>query len=123
MSGSGVSWAICKSAFRSRQITMPAPHHSVFYRPFLPPNRQRQSTEGTRIFPGNLLQTGFVDTLYHDKDDCDDGNVLDRGSLRLACCCRLALYFFFFFGSDDFSSLLYNWTEVPSPSKFTIENY
>jgi len=26
-------WAICKSAPRSRQITMPAPHHSVFYRP------------------------------------------------------------------------------------------
>jgi len=24
---------ICKSAPRSRQITMPAPHHSVFYRP------------------------------------------------------------------------------------------
>jgi len=23
---------ICKSAPRSRQITMPAPHHSVFYR-------------------------------------------------------------------------------------------
>jgi len=29
--GSGISWAICKSASRSRQITMPAPHH-VFYR-------------------------------------------------------------------------------------------
>jgi len=39
---------ICKSAPRSRQITMPAPHHSVFYRqmPFLLPNQQRQSTEG-----------------------------------------------------------------------------
>ena len=33
MSGSGISWATCKSAPRSRQITMPAPHHSVFYRP------------------------------------------------------------------------------------------
>jgi len=30
---SGISWAICKSAPHSRQITMPAPHHSVFYRP------------------------------------------------------------------------------------------
>ena len=28
-----VSWAICKSAPFSRQITTPAPHHSVFYRP------------------------------------------------------------------------------------------
>ena len=33
VSGSGISWAICKSATRSRQITTPAPHHSVFYRP------------------------------------------------------------------------------------------
>ena len=30
VSGSGISWAVCKSAPRSRQITMPAPHHSVF---------------------------------------------------------------------------------------------
>jgi len=33
VSGSGISWAICKSALRPRQITMPALHHSVFYRP------------------------------------------------------------------------------------------
>jgi len=33
VSGSGISWAICKSAHRLRQITTPAPHHSVFYRP------------------------------------------------------------------------------------------
>jgi len=30
VSGSGISWAICKSAPRSRQITTPVPHHSVF---------------------------------------------------------------------------------------------
>jgi len=48
VSGSGISWAICKSAPRSRQITTPALHHSVFtdWMPFLPPNQQRQSTEG-----------------------------------------------------------------------------
>jgi len=28
--GNGISWAICTSAPRSRQITMPAPHRSVF---------------------------------------------------------------------------------------------
>jgi len=33
VSGSGISWDICKSAPHSRQITTPAPHHSVFYRP------------------------------------------------------------------------------------------
>ena len=31
VSGSGISWAICKSAPRSRQITTRVPHHSVFY--------------------------------------------------------------------------------------------
>ena len=47
VSGSGISWAICKSAPRSRQTTTPAPHHSVFTgrMPFLPPNQQHQSTE------------------------------------------------------------------------------
>jgi len=33
VSGSGISWAVCKSAPRSRQITTPVPHRSVFYRP------------------------------------------------------------------------------------------
>ena len=33
VSGNGIIWAICKSAPHSRQITTPAPHHSVFYRP------------------------------------------------------------------------------------------
>jgi len=33
VSGSGISWAICKSTPCSRQITMPTLHHSVFYRP------------------------------------------------------------------------------------------
>ena len=32
VSGSGISWAIRKSAPCPRQITTPAPHHSVFYR-------------------------------------------------------------------------------------------
>ena len=33
VSGSGIRWAICKSAPCTRQTTMPAPHRSVFYRP------------------------------------------------------------------------------------------
>ena len=47
VSGSGISWATCKSAPRSRQIITPTPHHSVFMgrMPFLPPNQHRQSTE------------------------------------------------------------------------------
>ena len=51
VSGSGISWAIRKSAPRSRQITTPAPHHSVFAgrMPFLPPNQQCQSNEGSTL--------------------------------------------------------------------------
>jgi len=44
VSGGGISWAICKSAPRSRQITTPASHHSFFTDRM--PNQQRQSTEG-----------------------------------------------------------------------------
>jgi len=33
VSGSGISWATCKPAPRLRQITMPASHRSIFYRP------------------------------------------------------------------------------------------
>jgi len=50
VSGSGINWAICKSANCSRQTTTPALHHSVFTgrMPFLLPNQQRQSTEGKK---------------------------------------------------------------------------
>ena len=50
VSGSGISWAICKS--RSRQMTTPAPYHSVFFAgrmPFLPPNQQCRCGEGTAV--------------------------------------------------------------------------
>ena len=48
VSGSGISWAMCKSTPRSRQITTPTPKHSVFtgQMPFLLPNQQRQCAEG-----------------------------------------------------------------------------
>ena len=60
VSGSGISWAICKSTSCSRQITMPVPHYSVFFTgrmPFLSPNQQRQSTEG-RYY--SLLLTVYI---------------------------------------------------------------
>ena len=44
-SGSGISWDICKCAPRSRQITMPASHHSVFYRPDALPATQPTATK------------------------------------------------------------------------------
>jgi len=38
VSGSGICWVKCKSAPHSRQITMPAPHHSVFLQAGYPSN-------------------------------------------------------------------------------------
>jgi len=56
VSGSGISWAICKSAPRSRQIPCQHPTAQFFTgrMPFLPPNQQRQSTEGKTAEHTNL---------------------------------------------------------------------
>ena len=48
VSGSGISWAVCKSAPRFRQITTSAPHHSVFYRPDDLPAAQRTASKHWR---------------------------------------------------------------------------
>jgi len=57
VSGSDISWAICKSAPRSRQIAMPVPHHSSFFTggmPFRLPNQQCHSTEGKKLKCGTI---------------------------------------------------------------------
>jgi len=47
VSGSGISWAVCKSAPRLRQITSTPPLRFFTGRmPFLLPNQERRSTEG-----------------------------------------------------------------------------
>ena len=48
VSGSGISWVICKSAPHSRQITMAAPHHSVFYWPDALPATQPTASKHWR---------------------------------------------------------------------------
>ena len=49
VSGSSISWAICKSAPCSRQITTPAPHHSVFYRPDALPAAQPTASKHHKV--------------------------------------------------------------------------
>jgi len=49
VSSSGNRWAICQFAPRSRQITMPAPHHSVFYRPDALPAAQPKASKNWRL--------------------------------------------------------------------------
>ena len=48
VSGSGISWAICKSASRSRQITTPVPHHSVFLQAGCPSCRPTNSVNALK---------------------------------------------------------------------------
>jgi len=49
VNGCGISWAICKSAPRSSQITMPVPHRSVFYRPDALPASQPTVSKYSRL--------------------------------------------------------------------------
>jgi len=60
VSGSGICWAICKSASHSRQIPCQHPTTQFFTgrMPFLPPNQQHQSTEG--------IWVGVVLMIYSD---------------------------------------------------------
>ena len=62
VSGCGNSWAMCKSAPGSRQITMPAPHHSVFYRPDALPAAQPTVSKHWRhiICADHLNQYGIA---------------------------------------------------------------
>jgi len=55
VSGSGISWAICKSARSSRQITMPAPHHSVFLQAGCP---SCHPTNSVKALKATLPDTG-----------------------------------------------------------------
>ena len=48
VSGSGISWAICKSAPRSRHTTTPAPHHSVFLQAGCPSCRPTNSVKALK---------------------------------------------------------------------------
>ena len=50
MSGSGISWDICKSAPHSRQITTPAPHRSVFLQAGRPSCRPTNSVKALKAF-------------------------------------------------------------------------
>ena len=61
VSGSGISWAMYKSAPRSRQITTQAPHHSVFLQAGCPSCRHTNSVEALKaLLDINISQILFV---------------------------------------------------------------
>ena len=72
MSGSGISWAICMSAPRSRQITMPVPTTLVFYRPDALPAAQPTASKHWRhcqsICVPNLDYQYLLPMFTHSKN-------------------------------------------------------
>ena len=67
VSGSGISWAICKSAHRSRQITTPAPHHSCFLQADALPAAQPTASKHHRLHSANtrpIVNDGLCACLY-----------------------------------------------------------
>ena len=59
VSGSDISWDICKSASRSRQITMPVPHHSSFLQTGCPSCRPTNSVKALKASPCKVLKNEF----------------------------------------------------------------
>jgi len=57
VSGSGIGWTICKSASRSRQITTPAPRHSVFLQAGYPSGRP---TNSVKALKANFTQSNLL---------------------------------------------------------------
>ena len=73
VSGSGISWAICKSASRSRQIDTPAPHHSVLCRPDALPATQPTASKHWRYHQCHSLYRYSVttpDSIYSHVTNC-----------------------------------------------------
>jgi len=66
VSGSGINWAICKSAPRSRQITTPAPHHWSFYRPGAIPAAEPTESKHWRQYYSQITATKFA-TLFQQN--------------------------------------------------------
>jgi len=55
MSGSGISWTICKSAPWPRHITMPASHHWIFYRPDAQPKVSKHWRPFTMKYSAGIM--------------------------------------------------------------------
>jgi len=66
VSSSGISWAICKSASHSRQITMPVPHHSSFLQAGCPSCRPTNSVKALKAQDSRRTrQPNKENIVYH----------------------------------------------------------
>jgi len=64
VSGSGISWAICKSAPRSRLITMPAPNHSSFLQAGCPSCRPTNSVKALKADNDDKINSLQISQLW-----------------------------------------------------------
>jgi len=88
VSGNGISWAICKSALRSRQPRQkPTTHFFTGRMPFLPPNQQRQSTEGTVNLPNTGTGQPGKELASDSQYTCSNALISDveRNECFLLC--------------------------------------
>ena len=89
-SGGGISWAYASLHLAPDRITTPAPHHSVFTgrMPFLPPNQQRQSTEGwtDSIKERTYLPFGVWQWKKERMEQVGDFHLLMPSLSFLSCC-------------------------------------
>jgi len=87
VSGSGISWAICKSAPYSRQTTTPAPHHSVFYRPDALPAAQPTASKHWRQTDKQADKQSNTSTCSLDLSRCwlIQKQVASRAAMLTTC--------------------------------------
>ena len=90
VSGSGISWAICKSAPRSRQITLPAPHHSVVYRPDALPATQPTVSKHWRQLPYYSYRLQNVTSTI--QTDCSPVNCICANTTKILAASNTHLY-------------------------------
>jgi len=78
VSGSGISWTVCKSAPRSRQITTPASHRAVFLQAGCPSCRPANRVKAllSRI---QYFQKISYYRLWYKGKSADDGTSTSKG--------------------------------------------
>ena len=71
VSGSGISWNICKSAPHPREITMPAPHHSVFLQAGCPSCSPTNSVKALKAFKAlKALNASCISVEWKTNKQC-----------------------------------------------------
>ena len=77
VSGNGISWDISKSASRSSQITMPAPHRSVFLQAGRPSCRPPNSVKALKATMTHAVECYLLELVSCDNYGClIDGRLL-----------------------------------------------